>query len=563
MKKRVLLICFYDRICLSIRALSSVLKVSGHEVHLLFIKDDRAAVIEQFRTDSLYYQMRIGTHRIGIGEDIDPVTDTEIRMIRDLCMTIRPDVVGVSARSVAKALSWRIVRKIRAVLPDARFIGGGYGPSVEPAYFLQFLDFVCIGEGERVIEGLVAAEDPTGLENVAYMKRGAMVVNPIGRATDLDSLLYPDWSLDNKYLVGDDSIRKGAEIYHLGTYDIFASRGCPAACTYCGAAQWGRICKAYGGRFPKIRLRSPANVIDELKTAMGNYPLRQIRFKDSIFGFNQKWFHEFMAMYDREIALPFHCFLDERYTNEEMVRRLKASGLRRTTVGIQSANERVRRDVFNRQISDEGILAYARMLEKNDIGIKYDIICWNPFETEQGLKEGMDFLGKLPKGVRVDVIQLKFFPGCPIAEETPPPFSLSFSQYEFWAMIYQMILTSTATADLATRMVADGAYRDDPEGLGRVFKDAVYNLPDQLRLKAVANLNRGATLTNVMVEFERSSTPGILFDDVQQVLGLKLRCDVPKGTLLQWEHVFSAYETKAFGEDGPNRVDAAPAAPPN
>ena len=557
MKKRVLLICFYDRICLSIRSLASVLKASGHEVHLLFVKDDRAAVIDQFQTGNLYYQMRIGTHRIGIGEDIDPVTDTELGLIRELCTTIQPHVVGVSARSVAKSLSWRVIREIREILPEARYIGGGYGPSVEPAYFLQFLDFVCIGEAEHIINDLVAADDPATVANVACMKGGAVVVNPIGKAADLDALLYPDWSLEKKYLVEDDTVKVGEDMYHLGTYDIFASRGCPAACTYCGAAQWGRICRTYGGRFPKIRLRSPGNVIDELKAAMANYPLRQIRFKDSIFGFNKKWFHEFMDRYDREISLPFHCFLDERYTDEEMVRRLKASGLRRTTVGIQSVNEGVRRNIFNRQISNDGILAYARMLEKHDIGIKYDIICWNPYETEHSLKEGMAFLAALPKGVRVDVIQLKFFPGCPISEMPTPPATMGFSQYEYWAMVYQMILTSTETADMAFGIVADGRYTDDSDGLGRVFKQAVYNLPDQLRLKAVADLPQGAMLTNVMVEFEKSSMPGILFEDVQQVLGLKLRCDVPKGALLKWEHVYSTYETKAFGEDGSSGLDPA------
>ena len=339
-------------------------------------------------------------------------------------------------------------------------------------------------------------------------------------------------------------------MYHLGTYDIFASRGCPAACTYCGAAQWGRICKTYGGRFPKIRLRSPANVIAELKAAAKTYPLRQIRFKDSIFGFSEKWFHEFMDMYDREIALPFHCFLDERYTSEVMVQRLKASGLQRTTVGIQSANERIRRDIFNRQIDNAGIRTYAQMLDKHDIGIKYDILCWNPFETERDLRAGLHFLAGLPKGVRVDVIQLKFFPGCPISDMPAPPPAMSFAQYEYWAMIYQMVLTSEATADLAFRIDKQGQYSEDPDGLSRVFKEAVYNLPDQLRLKAVADLQQGAMLTNVMVEFEKASVPGILFDDVQQVLGLKLRCDVPKGTILKWEHVYSAYETKAFGEDG-------------
>jgi len=346
MNKKVLLVCFYDRICLSIRSLSSALKETGHDVHLLFIKDDRVAIIPKFRKDNKYYQIRIGSRRVGCGEDVNPITDYEIGLVKDLCAQINPDVIGISARSVAKELSRKIVSELRTTSPNARYIGGGYGPSAEPEYFLKFLDYVCIGEGDAVINDLVSNDDPTSVNNAAFLYDGDVTINKLEGPVNLDTLLYPDWDFKNKYLIDDNSIKRGTGMYHAETYDIFATRGCAASCTYCCACQWGNIYKSYGAIFPKIRLRSVNSVIEELKHALNAHNIKHIRFKDSIFGINKKWLFEFMDLYDKEIELPFICYLDERYTDEDIIRRLRDSGLSQTIVGIQSVSEKIRRNVM-------------------------------------------------------------------------------------------------------------------------------------------------------------------------------------------------------------------------
>ena len=79
-----------------------------------------------------------------------------------------------------------------------------------------------------------------------------------------------------------------------------------------------------------------------------SWPIRYVRFKDSVFGYNRNWFKEFMDLYDRRIGLPFNCFLEDIFIDEERIRRLKASGLHKTVVGIQGVNEKIRKEILGR-----------------------------------------------------------------------------------------------------------------------------------------------------------------------------------------------------------------------
>ena len=360
--KRVVLISFYDRVCLSTRQLASLLKKGGHEPYLLYFKDDRAAVIEQIDMQSAYFQYVFNNNYFGCGEDVNPPSEIEIRLLLDKIEEIHPDVIGISARSPAKELSRRIVNKLRQRLPAARFIGGGYGPTVEPADFLQFLDFVCLGEADAVICDLVEKKDPTKLNNIAWLNKEKLTHNPLSPVTHLDQLPFPDWEFNRKKLIEDDKMVPLEKAYDTKTYDLFVSKGCPSNCTYCQACQWPRMYGFYGQTMPKVRLRTPQSVIDELIYAKDRFDIAYVRFMDSIFGWNKKWLIEFMDLYDRYIGVDFFCNTDVRYIDEARIKRLAQSGLQVTQIGIQSVDEKMRSAVMGRSITDEQIKTYAQIL---------------------------------------------------------------------------------------------------------------------------------------------------------------------------------------------------------
>ena len=59
---------------------------------------------------------------------------------------------------------------------------------------------------------------------------------------------------------------------------IFASRGCPYACTFCESkSMWTR----------KVRYRSPENIVAELKQ-MQEFGINKVNFDDATFGISKK-----------------------------------------------------------------------------------------------------------------------------------------------------------------------------------------------------------------------------------------------------------------------------------
>ncbi|MCK5174596.1 MAG: radical SAM protein, partial [Planctomycetes bacterium] len=356
--------------------------------------------------------------------------------------------------------------------------------------------------------------------------------------------------LKDKYLIEDEKVTPMEGAYDVKTYDIFASRGCPSNCTYCMACHWDRMYEKYGCDMPKIRLRSVESVIDELLFAKEEYDIENVRFMDSIFGFNRKWLFEFLDAYDEKIGLKFSCHLDERYIDEERIERLSDSGINFTTVGIQSTNREIRHEIMKRNISDDGLVEYAEMLVNNGIKLKYDIIGWNPFETNETLREGVDFLKRLPKGERTVVFQLKMFPGAPICSlyEEKQPIPLADNEYEYWAWIYQMILRSEETGQIADFALKYEFFKDNPRILKNLFNEADGKLTAKDKIFAARGIKKGKMVTRVMLEPRKSADPGgVFFNDRHRILS-KVACrDIREGSIVSLEDFFGAYQNVGGG----------------
>ena len=88
--KKVVLIAFYDRVCLSIRALSSALKKNSHRPYLIFFKDDRSVIKDDFEEGNKYYQTLNHNKFIGFGEDVNPPTKKEITLLVEKIKEINP-----------------------------------------------------------------------------------------------------------------------------------------------------------------------------------------------------------------------------------------------------------------------------------------------------------------------------------------------------------------------------------------------------------------------------------------------------------------------------------------
>ena len=140
------------------------------------------------------------------------------------------------------------------------------------------IDVSCIGEGEiTIVELLKALESGKPLNTVnGIMFRDEN--NKIARTPprtyieNLDLLAHP-FTYAKKTLKDFDRYPKEA------FSNVFASRGCPYACTFCESkAMWTR----------KVRYRSPQNIVEELKQ-LRDFGIKRVSFEDDTFGVSKKY----------------------------------------------------------------------------------------------------------------------------------------------------------------------------------------------------------------------------------------------------------------------------------
>lgn len=546
MKKKITLIAFYDKVSLSLRLLSGILKKYEHDTNLIYFKDDRTIILDHFSVNSKFYQFINNGKYIGCGEDVNPPTQEEFNILKDKVKELNPDIIGISTRSSTKELSVKVAETLREEIPDAIYVSGGYGPTTEAEYFLNTFDYVCLGEGESFAENL--SNDLRSVPNMAWREGKKIKYNKLATPANLNKLPFPDWTPDNKFLVEDNKIVPLVETYDRKTYDLFASRGCPSTCSYCMANQWRNFYKKYeSNNYPKVRLRSPLYVINELQFAKNEYDISYVRFMDSIFGYNEKWLFKFLDLYDSKIGLDFFCNLDVRFTNRKIVERLKDSNLRQSTVGIQSIDEGVRSDVINRRISDAQIIDYAWMLHDNGIKFQYDILHWNPFDTEDTLSKGVSFLKKLPRNKNVAIFELKFFPDSRIGRlySDKMPVGLSENIYEFWAWIYIMILKDEQFDPVIDFVLNYDTFKNNPSILKEIYNDTIKTFISNTKIISRRNIIKGELITTIMLDsIETDAGVGINFDERFKLINLTARRDIGKNNIVQWDDFFGSYGYK-------------------
>ena len=219
-------------------------------------------------------------------------------------------------------------------------------------------DYIVFGEGEKTLEELyrnINEEDLSHINGLIFTKDQRVIMNaPRPAESDLDKLPFPNlYQLDT---VVNYRVRYG--LYERVT-GIMASRGCPFKCSFCDV---------YVTQGRKLRLRTPQNIIDEIKFNLENFNIREYIFKDSTFTINRDWVNQIV---DRILEEKFHISwtintrveLIDRY----LAKRLKEAGCRKISFGVESGNETILNNI-NKNITLEKIREAFSVL--NDLKIE-------------------------------------------------------------------------------------------------------------------------------------------------------------------------------------------------
>ena len=352
---------------------------------------------------------------------------TELERLNEILRNTGLVMIAVYSNYFGRAV--RISNHVHQTFPGLKVVWGGPHCIAIPELSLKYADAVCFSEGDeaavQLVNRLDAGTDYLDIPNMAFNVNGSYIINEVlPPFSDLDSLPYYDYGLDNQFLLDGellpltmDRIKAATEQYpfYVPTMYFLTSRGCPHECSYCNNCR-------YVAMFGKniMRFYSVGRVIDEIKYTLSTLPfIKFIAFGDDDFlARPQKQIEAFAARYKKEIGIPFGLAASARTYRTKKMEILLDHGLIAFNMGIQSGSQRVITEVYNRNISlaqtSKVIKEISPFSETRGLIIIVDFIIDNPYETKDDIMQTYNFLLDLPPHFKPDLFFLSLYPGTPI-----------------------------------------------------------------------------------------------------------------------------------------------------
>jgi len=352
--------------------LAAILKNNGHEVKVLHLNEE-----------------------IGYPLDLD-------RIKKDIEL-FKPGLIAFSSTSNQFKFVKEIARFIKKNFSIPIICGGVHATSCpDEVISVDEIDFLCRGEGDvaflEFTNRLEKNQDVTNIKGIWAKSNGNIIKNPLGPVIeDLDSLPFAD-----REVFPTDKILRIAR----GWVNILSGRGCPFVCSYCVNHCYADLYKNSKEKYT-VRHRSVENVLEEISRIAKNKNAKMINFNDDTFTLDKEWVLKFCEEYPKRFKLPFACNVRVTNFDEDIAIALKKAGCEEVKIGVESGNERIRREILNRYTPDYMIFKAFSVAKK--VGLR----CWSynmigiPTENRENVLETVRMNGKIrPYIIRCSI----FFP---------------------------------------------------------------------------------------------------------------------------------------------------------
>ena len=335
----------------------------------------------------------------------------------------QPDVVGIRCIAFFLEELQRIASLVRAH-SDATLVAGG--PIVQAYKRRLFqevpeLEIAVKGEGEQVFADFLSGAPLPSIAGLLYrtddgVAENGVVENGVAEngvaenedrteVADIDSLPFPAYDLIDL----DQYQRQLSYAYnHRRQGVLLTSRGCAYHCTFCFTHWKG------------IRLRSAANIFEEIKELHDQHGIADFYVVDDIFNIDSK---RSLKLFDLIVAaglklrLYFVNGLRADITSEKFVDRALEAGAIWFTYAVESGTDEIQRLVEKRLDLEKTkrIIAYT---QRQNVAVNVSTMYGFPTETRELAQRTLDWLSELPKPSLLPYhFCLRFFPGCAINQQ--------------------------------------------------------------------------------------------------------------------------------------------------
>ena len=339
---------------------------------------------------------------------------------------LRPKLVGITCQTTFAEEAFKAVKISKTIVPRAIVVLGGPHPTVLPIRTLEETeaDIVVIGEGEYTFKEIAQSiKDNKSFREVKgiYYKEGKSIKFSGNREfiKDLDEIPFPArYLFDKRY-------------FEYPEITMINSRGCPFNCSFCQPA----LKKLFG---EKVRLRSPENIMDEIKLILKTYGNKRIRFHDDTFTWNREWVKKLCNIIkNQNLKFAWDCKSRIDFLDRETIRMLNAAGCIRLDLGVESGSQRILNEILNKGISVEQIKDAFRICFEEDMKALTFIMIGILTEKPQDLLDTINLIDEIKTdGLHVSIFTP--FPGTRIfdyASERGLIRAKSWDDYDFYSKV--------------------------------------------------------------------------------------------------------------------------------
>lgn len=305
------------------------------------------------------------------------------KQILDKISDYNPDLIGLTSNISTVREVIELTNEIKTKFNKFVIIGGCYASSSFD-YILKNskADYVIKGEGEAVIKELIKKDEFKKVNGVAFLHNNKIISNPnMPLIKNIDALPFPAYDMITNFKSYHARSRKRPQGF------ILTGRGCPFQCIYCDKSVFGR----------DLRLRSPKNVIEEIKFLIDNYEVKQIDIVDDNFTFDIKRAEKIFDLIIKnkfDILINFPNGIRAEKLNACLVKKMKKAGVYKVAIGIESGDEAILKSI-KKSLKLNDVIKAVDLFKKENILVSGFFMLGLPGENEKTMQKTINLAKEL------------------------------------------------------------------------------------------------------------------------------------------------------------------------
>ena len=318
--------------------------------------------------------LRRSGHDVAALDASAPFAPKEPDVIVERVLAWSPTLIGIHCKTLYAQDAYALARAFSG--RGVPLVCGGPHPTVAPLEPMAHgFDYAVRGEGEETLVELCDALDGKGpLDQVRSLASRSGTNPSRGFLLDLDALASPLDSLDLF-----DPAWYGARAT-VAPAGLLASRGCPAACTFCSNNVTGR----------RYRYRSAAAIAEEIAAFRDRIGQSAFSFFDDSFAVGRRRMFELCAALE-PLRVHWTCTAHPAHLDRDVLERMRAAGCAGVDIGMESGDPAMLLRI-GKGVTVERVLQVLRHAAELGLHCMVNLMFGWPDETLDELRATVDFI---------------------------------------------------------------------------------------------------------------------------------------------------------------------------